>query len=352
MQESIRSVNPMKKGTPATFTDADTELKETWQILAKQYKDDVEGLVRRLQAEQRMHMFHLLSMQKNDQSEAWVDAYKKCVEEQRLRSGGLTLQMTQDAADTALAQIAAHTTKSKGTTRESNLNKEVTALVTSLLDKRPQDQKGAAGGDRKKRKPTPGKIKSTCSTCGKVHAGECWHKDKAEPPATRAKSRALKAVAKLNEQLAESDISAGSDNESDTHYSCVSLIPENNPLPESCKIMSAQIQLHEHAHPDTQAQVSITNSREHVVKHHGTRVELSGVVSGARISAETADLAFLLQATDGSHFYMRVQKPGLYHADASTVILDHQDLEDAGLHVDYTAGRILTPDDRIIAMEK
>ena len=161
MQESIRSVNPMKKGTPATFTDADTELKETWQILAKQYKDDVEGLVRRLQAEQRMHMFHLLSMQKNDQSEAWVDAYKKCVEDQRLRSGGLTLQMTQDAADTALAQIAAHTTKSKGTTQQSNLNKEVTALVTSLLDKRPQDQKGAAGGDRKKRKPTSGK-KSTC----------------------------------------------------------------------------------------------------------------------------------------------------------------------------------------------
>ena len=171
-------------------------------------------------------------------------------------------------------------------------------------------------------------------------------------PTHRAKSRALKAVAKLNEQLAESDISADSDNETDTHYSCVSLIPDNTLLPKSCKVMSAQIQLYEHAHPDTQAQVSITNSREHVVKHHGTRVELSGVVSGARISAETADLAFLLQATDGSHFYMRVQKPGLYHADASAVILAHQDLEDAGLHVDYTAGRILTPDDRIIAMEK
>ena len=61
-------------------------------------------------------------------------------------------------------------------------------------------------------------------------------------------------------------------------------MPENTPLPESCKILCAQIQLHEHAHPDTQAQVSITNSREHVVKHHGTRVELSGVVRGAKIS--------------------------------------------------------------------
>ena len=44
MQEPIRHVHPERKGPKVTYTEADSELKDIWAILVKQYSDDVQGL--------------------------------------------------------------------------------------------------------------------------------------------------------------------------------------------------------------------------------------------------------------------------------------------------------------------
>ena len=86
-----------------------------------------------------------------------------------------------------------------------------------------------------------------------MYAGECWHKDKSEAPVTRISVKALKDVAQLNERLAEKDSeSEASDaqNKFDDEYPIVSIVSTDQ-LPSTCKIMRAQLQVCEPAHPDT-----------------------------------------------------------------------------------------------------
>ena len=49
---------------------------------------------------------------------------------------------------------------------------------------------------------------------------------------------------------------------------------------------------------------------------------------------------------------MVVAAPGLYHPNASAVILAHHDLEAAGLRVDYSQGTATTATGESIAMHK
>jgi hypothetical protein len=171
------------------------------------------------------------------------------------------------------------------------------------LAKRMADEGLAGQLKQKPRKTRPsraqgqGAKRETCKHCGKSHAGECWYK-------------AGVVVAKLS-----------------IAYST------------------------RHAYPDTQAEVSVTNDPEHVVRTLPNKVKLQGLLGKPQL-AQSADLAFRFKTDKGRLLTLRLRKPGLYLPAAKEILLAHQDLEDAGFRVNYHTGKMCAPGGHVLTMTK
>ncbi len=171
------------------------------------------------------------------------------------------------------------------------------------LAKRMADEGLAGQLKPKPRKTRPsraqgqGAKRETCKHCGKSHAGECWYKSGV-------------VVAKLS-----------------IAYST------------------------RHAYPDTQAEVSVTNDPEHVVRTLLNKVKLQGLIGKPQL-AQSADLAFRFRTDKGRLLTLRLRKPGLYLPAAKEILLAHQDLEDAGFRVNYHTGKMRAPGGHVLTMTK
>ena len=156
-----------------------------------------------------------------------------------------------------------------------------------------------------------------CDHCGKKHAGECWYK-----PGGKKRIKAEKKALKTVEESAD-------------NYSRVSLMPPSSRIPRTCKVLRANLFIANptrNAYPDTQAEVSVTNTPEHVVRKHSKSANLQGLL-GKPQPAHYADLAFRLKIDKGQHITLRLRQPGLFLPEAKEILLAHQDLEDAGFSV-------------------
>ena len=105
------------------------------------------------------------------------------------------------------------------------------------------------------------------------------------------------------------------------------------------------------AYPNTQAEVSITNTPEHVVRKHSKSARVQGLLGKSQI-AQYADLAFRLKTDKGRHITLRIRKPGLFLPEAKEILLAHQDLEDSGFRVDYHTGKMRAPRGQMITRVK
>ena len=179
-------------------------------------------------------------------------------------------------------------------------------------------------------------------TAGTVHKA---------PENVRWKNPANRTL-KLAMQMLESD-----DSDVNESHLYVSLLSHSHALPPKCTILSATHLQIAQALPDTQAAITVTNDEAHVTKmHHETRT-LHGIVGNASVVAHLADLAIPLQTEQGSRYHLVVRRNarcpgGLYAPDASSIVLAHEDLEAAGMHVDYDAGQISLPNKDTIRREK
>jgi hypothetical protein len=108
---------------------------------------------------------------------------------------------------------------------------------------------------------------------------------------------------------------------------------------------------HRHAYPDTQAEVSVTNDPEHVVRTLPNKVKLQGLLGKPQL-AQSADLAFRFKTDKGRLLTLRLRKPGLYLPAAKEILLAHQDLEDAGFRVNYHTGKMRAPVGHVLTMTK
>ena len=81
---------------------------------------------------------------------------------------------------------------------------------------------------------------------------------------------------------AESGEDAGSEvEESDDNYSCVSLLSHSSRIPRTCTVLRANLFIANpilNAYPDTQAEVSVTNRPELVVRKHPRSAKLQGLL--------------------------------------------------------------------------
>jgi hypothetical protein len=98
---------------------------------------------------------------------------------------------------------------------------------------------------------------------------------------------------------AESGEDAGSEvEESDDNYSCVSLLPPSSRISRTCTVLPTNLFIANpirNAYPDTQAEVSVTNRPEHVVRKHPRSANLQDLLGKPQV-AQYADLAFRLKS--------------------------------------------------------
>ncbi len=106
-----------------------------------------------------------------------------------------------------------------------------------------------------------------------------------------------------------------------------------------------------HAYPDTQAEVSVTNDPEHVVRTLPNKVKLQGLLGKPQL-AQYADLAFRFKTDKGRLLTLCLRKPGLFLPEAKEILLTHQDLEDAGFRVNYHTGKMCASDGHVLTMTK
>jgi hypothetical protein len=169
----------------------------------------------------------------------------------------------------------------------------------------------------------------------------------------RAERKALKEAVELSQ--AESGEDAVSEaEERDDNYSCVSLLPPSSRIPRTCTVLRANLfianPIH-NAYPDTQAEVSVTNRTEHVVRKNPRSAKLQGLLGKPQV-AQYTDLAFRLKTDKGRAIVLRLSKPGLILPEAKEILLEHQDLEDAGFRVNYHTGRMQAPGGHAITVIK
>ena len=134
----------------------------------------------------------------------------------------------------------------------------------------------------------------------------------------------------------------------------VSLLPPSSRIPRTCTVLHANLFIAtptRNAYPDTQAEVSITNTPEHVVRKHSKSARVQGLLGKSQI-AQYADLAFRLKTDKGRHITLRIRKPGLFLPEAKEILLAHQDLEDSGFRVNYHTGKMRAPRGQMITMVK
>jgi hypothetical protein len=191
-----------------------------------------------------------------------------------------------------------------------------------------------------------------CEHCGKKHAGECWYKPGSKK-STRAQKQALKAAAELS-QMGSGEDTGSEVEETFDQYSRVSLLPPSSRIPRTCKVLRANLFIANptrNAYPDTQAEVSVTNTLEHVVRKHSKTANLQGLLGKPQL-AQYADLAFRLKTNKGQLITLRLRQPGLILPEAKEILLAHQDLEDAGFRVNYHTGKMRAPGGHVLTMIK
>ena len=322
-----------------------------------QYADDVEGLCNRLLSEQLVEMFDALS-RKPGEEEAWRRAHNMCLEQQQ--TGSIDLKCTNNAADVALAMLAAGTgggakkqtappRNGNGKRQHQGRERDIEVLAAKVAAKL-----NAGGTPTKTRSSAKGKENNSstqpCPHCGKVHKAppsECWERPGARNGQSAKERKVLKAAAKLKEMSASDDeISEDADvmNESDLYSPTLTLLPAHVPVPTDCKTVRGTVVLVAQptmAQPDTQAQVTVSPDVRHVKKKHHQKVRLRGIAGTAAVDAHVVDLAVPLETDNGTKFNLIIRRQhgkggGLYTPEASALILAHDDLEDAGMHVDYT----------------
>ena len=369
---------------PSQYSTADSAIEACLNAFRDACGNDPERMIDRLHAEMRMALFHDLA-KKQSECCAWDQAIRDAVKEQR--AGNFTAAAVQNAADTAVSLIAQgrggyQNGDAAGSSRQPRKEtREAQAMktwVNQQIDKKIK-------GDKDKKTAAPREL---CTICGKTHAGganDCWHKEDEEDNASvkssstsrsaastrsgasttrrsgtprRARGsgrgavrerKALQAAATLREDSGSESTSDHHDhNEDSEHYVYASL--NHDTARTSRRILIAKTI--RHVHPDTQAEVSISNDLSDVDRLTGRTVQLKGVVDGAALTAQVADLVFSLRTSKGGTYRLAVTAPGLYHSRAHAAILAHQDLEDAGLVVDYTKGHIYTPTGEKITMTK
>ena len=210
MRSTVASVHPQKKA-PADFATAKLELEALYATLKVQYADDVEGLCNRLLSEQLVEMFDALS-RKPGEEEAWRRAHNMCLEQQQ--TGSIDLKCTNNAADVALAMLAAGTgggaKKQTAPPRNGNGKRQHQGRESDIevLAAKVAAKLNAGGTPTRTRSSAKGKENNPstqpCPHCGKVHKAppsECWER----PGARNAKAKerqVLKAAAKLKEMSA------------------------------------------------------------------------------------------------------------------------------------------------------
>jgi hypothetical protein len=146
--------------------------------------------------------------------------------------------------------------------------------------------------------------------CGRMHAGEYWYKPGGKKR-NRAERKALKAVVELSQaESGEDAVSKVED--SDDNYFCVSLLPPSSRIPRTCTVLRANLFIANpicNAYPDTQAEISVTNRPEHVVRKHPRSAKLKGLLDKPQV-AQYVDLAFRLKTDKGRAIVLRLRKPG------------------------------------------
>jgi hypothetical protein len=377
MCAAVKSVNPSDKAQLGDFALARNELQSAWQSLSKMYENEASPLatlIDRLQAEQHLEMMRLLARHPQEGT-VWEDAYKQCVAHQGTVGSGLTLEVTEKYATEAMnilaqpvrggAQQNDARRESKTTTKATDkevLRGYVERMVEEKLADRRKQTPGKAQplrggqGARAKRESAQAKkdaaVSAPCDHCGKKHAGECWYKPGSKKRA-RTEKKALKAAAELSR--VESGEDTGSEvEETFDNYSRVSLLPPSSRIPRTCTVLHANLFIAtptRNAYPDTQAEVSITNTPEHVVRNHSKSAKVQGLLGKPQI-AQYADLAFRLKTDKGRHITLRIRKPGPFLPEAKEILLAHQDLEDSGFRVDYHTGKMRAPKGQMITMIK
>jgi hypothetical protein len=192
----------------------------------------------------------------------------------------------------------------------------------------------------------------SCEHCGKMHAGECWYKPGSKKR-NRAERKALQAAAALSQTEICGD-SGSEGEETGDNYHCLSLLPPSSRIPRTCTVLQTNLFIANstrHAYPDTQAEISVTNDPEHVVRKLPKKAKLQGLLGKPQLTQYT-DLAFRLKTDKGRLLILRLRKPGLFLPEAKEILLAHQDLEDAGFCVNYHTGQMRAPGCHVLTMTK
>jgi hypothetical protein len=282
-----------------------------------------------------------------DEEHAWSRAQSDCIAYQQ-KHGSLTIEATSQAMQTALAMLESHNgrQRNRGKKRPSPKKDDIKikALVTELVRKETKkfgSQRNSSANGKEEQE------KIHCTICGKTHVGgaaKC--RKKRDTGQTRANKKkeitALKFMSKINEEDAEQDESESGAEGEDEIVPARSTRRKKNKANNSYS-RAASVVL---AHPDTQAQMSVTNKPEFVKAFNGSQVTLVGIKKGSGIPAHIARLSFVLQAENNSTYTLETE--GVYSQDASAVVLSHDSMRRAGLVVDYDEGRISTPDGQTI----
>ena len=282
---------------------------------------------------------------------AWEDTYKKCVAKQGVSGGGLTLRVTEKFAKEATNLLAqpvrggAQNQEARPPTAGKTTDKKI---LRGFVD-RVMDEKLAGQQTPRKTRAPRGQVQGakrelaqlqkvaaaseSCEHCGKMHAGECWYKQGSKKR-NRAERKALKTAAELS-QTESSEGSGSEGEETGDNYSCLSLLPPYSRIPHTCTVFQENLFIANstrHTYPDTQAEISVTNDPEHVVRILPKKAKLQGLLGQPQL-AQYADMAFRLKTDKGRPRILRLHKPGLFLPEAKEILLTHQDLEDAGFRV-------------------
>ncbi len=320
MCAAIKSVNPNDKSTSQTsdFALARNELQSVWQSLKKVYENEsapLEALIDRLQAEQHLEMMRLLARHPQEGT-AWEDAYKQCIDRQGITGGGLTLEVTEKYATEAMNMLAQPVRRGSQHNDARREPKSTIKAEKDVLRGYVERMVNETLADRQKRTPGKTRLPSSgqgagakrasvqtkkdaavvepCEHCGKKHAGECWYKPGSKK-SIRAEKRALKAAEELS-QMGSAEDTGSEVEETFDQYSRVSLLPPSSRIPRTCKVLRANLFIANptrNAYPDTQSEVSVTNTPEHVVRKHSKTSNLQGLLGKPQL-AQYVDLAFRL----------------------------------------------------------
>jgi hypothetical protein len=134
----------------------------------------------------------------------------------------------------------------------------------------------------------------------------------------------------------------------------VSLLPPSSRIPRTCTVLRANLFIANptrNAYPDTQAEVSVTNKPEQVVRKHSRSAKLQRLFGKPQV-AQYDDLAFRLKTDKGRAIVLRLRKSGLFLPEAKEILFAHQDLEDAGCSVNYHSGKMRVPGGHVLTMVK